>query len=253
MGQYDFSYELPSNFKKNLIQYLQQNGNNDVAQILQRCEYDYQEIGFAYYAGLKGDNWNKKAIDFTFEGSEKDVNFLKTRIVLLKKMIERSLKPNVSGYLVKDIFFIASDDNLEIALPEEQGETFDVLSRDIYDALGKGEPTLVLDRLHTYSTKLLRDICNKHHIPINDGTGKNYPLHNLVGMLVKYYKENSIFQSDFVEQAVKMSISTFERYNAIRNSQSYAHDNDVLNKAESIYVVTIITATLTLIHNIENL
>lgn len=49
-----------------------------------------------------------------------------------------------------------------------------------------------------------------------------------------------------------MSISTFEKYNTIRNSQSYAHDNDVLNKAEATYVVTVITATLALIYDVEN-
>ena len=38
----------------------------------------------------------------------------------------------------------------------------------------------------------------------------------------------------------------------IRNDQSYAHDNDVLNNIEAAYVVKIITATLTLVHEIEN-
>lgn len=50
---------------------------------------------------------------------------------------------------------------------------------------------------------------------------------------------------------MKMSISTFEKYNTIRNDKSYAHDNEVLDKAEAEYVVTIVTATLTLIHKLE--
>jgi len=48
-----------------------------------------------------------------------------------------------------------------------------------------------------------------------------------------------------------MSISIFEKYNDIRNNNSYTHDNDVLGKAESAYVVAIITSTLTSIHSIE--
>ena len=48
-----------------------------------------------------------------------------------------------------------------------------------------------------------------------------------------------------------MSISTFEKYNVIRNQQSYAHDNKTLNKDEATYVVTVIAATLTLIQKIE--
>ena len=30
---------------------------------------DYEDLGLAYYAGMKGDNWDKKALDFTVEGS----------------------------------------------------------------------------------------------------------------------------------------------------------------------------------------
>lgn len=253
MSQYSFTYELPDNFKNFLIQLLQQNKCVNVANAFQRCKYEYEDKGLAYYAGLKGDTWNKKAIDFTFEGLEKDIELLKSNSRLLNEMIEKALKPSVSGYLIRDIYYIVSNDSLEIFLPEEHGETFEILSRDIYDALSKDEPTLVLDRLHTYSTRFLRDICNKHNIVSADAAGNNYPLHSLVGILSKYYKEHKVFQSNFVEQTLKMSISTFERYNAIRNSQSYAHDNDVLNKIEATYVVTVVTATLTLIHKIENI
>lgn len=60
-----------------------------------------------------------------------------------------------------------------------------------------------------------------------------------------------MFKSEFSEQVLKMSISIFEKYNDIRNQKSYAHDNDVLNKSESTYVVSIITTSLTFINNIE--
>ena len=76
-------------------------------------------------------------------------------------------------------------------------------------------------------------------------------MHSLAGALSKYYKENNVFQSEFAEQVLKMSISTFEKYNVIRNQQSYAHDNKTLNKDEATYVVTVIVATLTLIQKIE--
>lgn len=252
MEEYDFSYELPQNFLNILIQYLKQNKGEDVIHVLQRCKYEYDVIGFAYYAGMSGDNWNKKAVDFTFEGTEKDIKLLQNRKVLLKQMMNKAIKPSVSGYLVREINFLVSDKSFEITLPEEQGETFEILSRDIHDALAKDEPTLVLDRLHTYSTRFLREICTKHNISVAENDGNNYPLHSLAGSLAKYYKDNKVFQSEFVEQTLKMSISTFEKYNTIRNSQSYAHDNDVLNKAEATYVVTVITATLALIYDVEN-
>lgn len=251
MGQYDFTYEVPDNFKKNLVRFLQQNGSSNIAQVLRHCKIEYEDKGLAYYAGLKGDNWDKKALDFTFEGSKSNIDFLKPNNQVLKDAIQKLLRPSTTGYLIRDIAYIISDDDFEIILPEEHGETFEILSRDIYEALSRNEPTLVLDRLHTYSSKFFRTICLKHGLSVCDNTGGNYPIHSLVGTLAKYYKENKVFESEFANQALKMSISTFEKYNTIRNDKSYAHDNEVLDKAEAEYVVTIVSATLTLIHKLE--
>lgn len=251
MGQYDFTYEVPDNFHEKLVRFLQQNRSSDIAQVLRHCKIEYEDKGLAYYAGLKGDNWDKKALDFTFEGSQSNIDFLKPKDQVLKDAIQKLLKPSTTGYLIRNIDYIISDDDFEIILPEEHGESFEILSRDIYEALSRNEPTLVLDRLHTYSTKFFRTICLKHGIFVSDNTGENYPIHSLVGSLAKYYKENKVFESEFANQALKMSISTFEKYNTIRNDKSYAHDNEVLDKAEAEYVVSIVTATLTLIHKLE--
>ena len=222
MNQYEFTYEIPDDITNQVIRFLQMNGEDALAKALISCRIEYEDLGLAYYAGMKGDNWNKKALDITIEGPEKQIDILKAR------------------------------EPVEISLPDEQAESFDILSRDIRDALNKGEPTLVLDRLHTYSVRYLREICKTHGIPITDNKGDGIPLHSLAGSLSKYYRDNKVFQSDFAEQAMKMSISTFEKYNHVRNQQSYAHDNEVLNNAEAMYVVSVVTATLTLLHEVEN-
>lgn len=183
MGEYDFTYEIPDNFHNKLVRFLQQNNRNEIAAKLQHCIIDYEKKGFAYYEGLKGDNWNKKAVDFTLEGTKSNIDFIKSRNGILKDAIQKLLKPNTSGLLVRNLEYIISDDEIEIILPEENGESFEILSKDIYDALGKNEPTLVLDRLHTYSMKYFREICLKHGIAIEDNAGNKYPLHSLVGLL----------------------------------------------------------------------
>ena len=76
MGEFDFTYSVPANFNKRVVQFLQQFGKAHVAQAFQRCEYEYEDLGLAYYAGMKGDNWNKNALDFTFEGAESDIALL---------------------------------------------------------------------------------------------------------------------------------------------------------------------------------
>ena len=78
MGTYDFTYNVPANFNRRVVQFLQQFGKAHVAQAFQRCEYEYEDLGLAFYAGMKGDNWNKNALDFTFEVAESDIALLKS-------------------------------------------------------------------------------------------------------------------------------------------------------------------------------
>lgn len=80
-----------------------------MAEAFQRCEYDHEDVGLAYYAGLIGDNWNKKAVDFTLEGLPDDITILKKEDRILKDAIGKSLRPSVSGYLVRNIIYFSSD------------------------------------------------------------------------------------------------------------------------------------------------
>ena len=113
MGEYDFTYEIPDNFYKRLVQFLQQYGKSNIVEALQHCEYEYDVVGLAYYAGIKGDNWNKKAVDFTFEGIKKDISLLKSQKDILEEAIGKALKPSESGYLVRNIIFFESDTSFE--------------------------------------------------------------------------------------------------------------------------------------------
>lgn len=113
MGEFDFTYNLPENFEKRVVQYLLDRYNEQLAKSFKRCKYEYQVIDYAYYAGLKGDNWNKKAIEFTLEGKEKDISVLKSAGMVLKDAVERALKPSESGFLVKNISYLCEDISLQ--------------------------------------------------------------------------------------------------------------------------------------------
>lgn len=113
MGDYDFTYSLPVNFNKRIVQFLKQCGKGIIADAFQRCEYDYEDLGLAYYAGLRGDNWNKNAIDITFEGVKEDILLLQSSKDILKEVIEKALKPSESGLLVRNIFYLEADFSLE--------------------------------------------------------------------------------------------------------------------------------------------
>ena len=87
MGEFDFTYILPENFEKRVVQYLLQLANRQLAEAFPHCKYEYEDVGLAYYAGLRGDNWNKRALDFTFEGADKDISVLKRADKKLKEYL----------------------------------------------------------------------------------------------------------------------------------------------------------------------
>lgn len=122
MGEFDFTYELPESFNRRVVQFLQQLGNNKSVEAFQRCEYEYEDVGLAYYAGLKGDNWNKKAVDFTVEGLKEDIALLKSVDSKLKSAINKALKPSVSGYLIRNIFYFDIDGSTEDTKPPLSNE-----------------------------------------------------------------------------------------------------------------------------------
>ena len=138
-----------------------------------------------------------------------------------------------------------------IELPNKQEDSFQTLQEDIRKALGRNKPELVLDRLHTYSTKLIRQICADNGLAVADDKGDHYPLHSLAGMLRKKYEQDGLFQSSFTLVAIKNSISLFDNYNSIRNSQSYAHDNEVLGTLEAEFAVKIMADFISFIDKAE--
>lgn len=83
----------------------------------------------------------------------------------------------------------------------------------------------------------LHSFCQDKGIAVKNDRDESYPIHSLMGSLSKHYSENENIQSEFSKQALKMSISLFEKYNDLRNKKSYAHDNEILFHIVSIFIV----------------
>lgn len=132
MGTLDFTYEMPDNFKKRVIQYLQQMSNDNVVNAFIRCEYEYEKVDLAFYAGLKGDNWNKYALDFSIEGAKNDISVLKMADRVLKNVIDKALKPSESGFLIRNIFYLDNDDSFSVSKVPSSNE--ERLNADIESA-----------------------------------------------------------------------------------------------------------------------
>ncbi len=135
----------------------------------------------------------------------------------------------------------------EVIDPKSPEKDFATLAKLIREAIDKNEPESGLDRLHTYTLKYMRVICSSRGIEIE----KSKPLHSLIGEYVKKLKDAGEIESEMTERILKSSISTLEAFNRVRNDQSFAHDNEVLNYDESLLILNHVTSAIRFIMAVE--
>lgn len=108
------------------------------------------------------------------------------------------------------------------------------------------KPSAALDRLHTYCMKKFSHLLEKRGITCDH----NDPLHSRVGKYIKTLEEEHPLH-EISKRIIKSSISIFEQFNDVRNNQSFAHDNDLIGKAEARFVFDAVTAILRFVKTTE--
>ena len=83
-------------------------------------------------------------------------------------------------------------------------------------------------------------------------TPREKPLHSLVGEYVKALKNDGSIESQMTERILKSSISVMEAFNKVRNEQSFAHDNPILEYNESLLILSHVCSSIRFIEAIEN-
>ncbi|WP_020614731.1 abortive infection family protein [Sediminispirochaeta bajacaliforniensis] len=126
-------------------------------------------------------------------------------------------------------------------------EDFDKLSSIIKECIERNEPETGLDRLHTFTVKYIRKLCEKHKIDFD----REKPLHNHFGKYVKHIVESGKIQSKMTERILKSSISLLDAFNDVRNNKSFAHDNDLLGYSESLLIFRNVASSIKFIEYIE--
>lgn len=125
--------------------------------------------------------------------------------------------------------------------------TLEELVASIERDIGANKPGPALDRLHTYCMKKLRHLLGQRPSVTVD---KDEPLHSLAGKYVKALSQERALQ-DVTLQIVRSSISVFEKFNHVRNNQSLAHDNELVDPAEARFIFDSISAFLRFTKSIE--
>ena len=137
--------------------------------------------------------------------------------------------------------------NVETLTPNSDDKNFELLARSIGESLEKNQPEQALDRLHTFVIKFVRELCSRHGIEFKRET----PLHSLFGLYVKFLDNNKLIESEMSKRILKSSISTLEAFNYVRNNQSLAHDNPILNKNEASLIFNNVSHGLRFVESIE--
>lgn len=113
------------------------------------------------------------------------------------------------------------------------------LNRDLSDS----RYNAALDRLHTFAIKYFKGKCLKSGITNTDGKA----LQSLAGEYIKKIEPN---QSEMTVRILKVSISVLDRFNEIRNDNSLAHDNDLVNNLEAKLIIEWVLSTLNFIDSL---
>lgn len=138
-------------------------------------------------------------------------------------------------------------ENLDALKANSEEKDFITLAQLIRESIEKNEPENALDRLHTFTIKYIRRLCDNYEITYD----KKKPLHSLFGEYIKKLEKSKIIESEMTKRILKSSISVLEAFNDVRNNRSFAHDNTVLNYHESILIFNNISNIIRFLEIIE--
>lgn len=172
----------------------------------------------------------------------------------IQKMISRGTLQNADKILYEESLKIADRlqagnpiENIDALQPNSPDPNFSLLANSIKESIEKGEPNQALDRLHTFMMKYMRELCRRHSIPYD----KDTPLQGLFIRYKKYLAEEKLIESEMTERILKSFISILDAFNTVRNNQSFAHANPILNSHESTLIVSNISSILKFVGYLE--
>jgi hypothetical protein len=125
---------------------------------------------------------------------------------------------------------------------------FEIIAKAIRDAIEKNELEGGLDRLHTYVVMFIRLLCEKNNITVT----REKPLHSLFGEYIKSLKSAGYIHSQMTERILKGNISVLEAFNTVRNENSLAHDNPLLDYDEALLIFNHVASSIRFLRSLED-
>lgn len=123
----------------------------------------------------------------------------------------------------------------------------DVVAKAVIDNIDKNELVVGLDRLHTFTTGFLRSLCERRGLKVERGK----PLHSLFGEYVRTLHRDGHIQSKMTTAILRALNGPLDAFNDVRNNQSLAHDNTLLNHEEAMLIFNHVTSSLRFLRDLE--
>lgn len=102
-----YSYQVPDGFDRRVEQYLVAIApNTKVLTDLRRCHYDFEDLGNAYYAGIRPSPWDSNAMDVTLLGPSASIDRLREMKAALSTAVSKALNTSATGLLLSELFLI---------------------------------------------------------------------------------------------------------------------------------------------------
>ena len=135
-----------------------------------------------------------------------------------------------------------------VSLPEltvaNATATFELVRGEVERYLDEGKCDLGVDRLHTFLTYYLRLlVAERAELPADTA-----PLHSLMGTFVRLAQAEGRITSEMTVRILKMSTSTLDAFNTVRNIESLAHPNaSIITRPEADFIFTHVIGVVRLI------
>jgi len=137
---------------------------------------------------------------------------------------------------------------LDALTAESDKRDFETVAKAIREAIERNEPQAGLDRLHTFTIKYVRALCEGVGLAVS----RDKPLHSLFGEYVKRLRDTGLVESEMTFRILKSSISTLEAFNDVRNNRSLAHDNPILSYEEALLIFNHVAASVRFLRSVTS-
>ena len=159
-----------------------------------------------------------------------------------------SLRHDECMAIAERLLGLGSISDADALTPNSDDEDYALLAESIKEQIEQGKPQLALDRLHTFMVKWVRNLCSKHSIAYE----KDVALHALFKRYTEFLKSSGLLESQMAERIMHAVSSLLDAFNTVRNNQTLAHDNPILNKRESVLIFSTLSGVLRFVQGLED-